>query len=112
LQPLDKRLRLAKCPEAAVIDPPARGVVAVRCASLGWRVRVPVLQALQAQTDPLVRKGDVVDLTYGGDAYAVSTTATVLEYGVRGQTVRVTSAASGKTVSATVAGPGEVSAAR
>jgi flagella basal body P-ring formation protein FlgA len=111
-QPLDQRLRLAKCPEAVVIDPPALGAVAVRCTSLGWRIRVAIVPAQPHQDTVLVRKGDLVDLSYGGDAFSVSTSATVLEYGVRGQTIRVTSAASGKTMSATVIGPGEVSANR
>jgi flagellar basal body P-ring formation protein FlgA len=110
LQPLDRRLRLTRCPEAVVIDPPTLGAVAVRCVALGWRIRVPVVQAAAAAQDVLVKKGDLVDLTYSGEAYSISTTATAVEFGVRGQKVRVTSAVSGKAVSATVTGPGEVSA--
>ena len=43
MRPIDRRLRLAPCPEPAVVGEPIMGAVAVRCDSLGWRIRVPLV---------------------------------------------------------------------
>src|SRR5690606_13006388 len=40
---LDRRLRLAACPQPATIEEPAMGAVTVRCVAHGWRIRVPLV---------------------------------------------------------------------
>ena len=61
-QPIDRRLKLARCPEAVLIDPPALSAVAVRCKSLGWRIRVPLVQAAKnAAPEIVIHRGDAID---------------------------------------------------
>jgi flagellar basal body P-ring formation protein FlgA len=40
--PIDRRLKLAACPQPLVVDPPAGDLVAVRCEALGWRVHARI----------------------------------------------------------------------
>jgi hypothetical protein len=37
---VDKRLKLAQCPDTPIVAPPVGGAVIVRCPALGWRLRV------------------------------------------------------------------------
>lgn len=39
---VDRRLKLKACPDALEITGPDMGAAAVRCPSLGWRIRVPL----------------------------------------------------------------------
>ena len=95
--PIDRRLKLKPCPEPATIDAPAMGAVAVRCASLGWRIRVPLVRAAgQAQTavirsEPVIRKGDQVELTASSGSFTVSTVAVAEQDGAPGERIRVRS---------------------
>ena len=93
--PIDRRLKLAQCPANVTIDPPALGAVALRC-GVNWRIRVPLKQlarpvavALVAKADPVVRRGDPVDLIAGADGFSVSVAATAQEDGVPGARIRV-----------------------
>lgn len=48
--PVDRRLKLKACPVALEVTGPDLGAAAVRCPSLGWRIRVPLdLAAAPAQ---------------------------------------------------------------
>lgn len=78
---LDKRLKLAECPDDPIIVPPAGGVVVVRCPALGWRLRVPVKapSAAVAPAEIVVRKGELVECVSGGPGFAVSTLMVALE---------------------------------
>lgn len=40
--PVDRRLKLKACPVALEVTGPDMGAAAVRCPSLGWRIRVPL----------------------------------------------------------------------
>ena len=40
--PIDRRIKLARCPEQASVTALDAQTLAVRCASLGWRLRVPM----------------------------------------------------------------------
>src|SRR3546814_15539549 len=40
--PVDRRIKLQRCPEQATITAIDAQTLAVRCPSLGWRVRVPM----------------------------------------------------------------------
>ncbi|MGB3847829.1 MAG: flagellar protein, partial [Sphingopyxis sp.] len=40
--PIDRRIRLARCPEQASVTAIDAQTLAVRCSSLGWRLRVPM----------------------------------------------------------------------
>lgn len=100
--PIDRRMKLATCPQPVTIDPPARGAVALRCAPIGWRIRVP-LQRLQGvattaaysaappaqRAEAVVRRGDPVELVAETGGFSVSVNATAQEDGAPGARIRV-----------------------
>jgi flagellar basal body P-ring formation protein FlgA len=109
-QPIDKRLKLAQCPEDPIIVPPVGGAVIVRCTQIGWRLRVPVNPAKAATELAIiaVRKGELVECISGGSGFAVSTNMVALEDAAIGQAVRVKSPTSPAAVVGTVTARGTV----
>jgi len=108
-QPVDRRIRLRACPVALTIDAPALGAIAIRCPSLGWRIRVPLIGGGTMRTSEiLVRRGDLVELAYTGAGFDVLTSATTQEDGQMGSIVRVKTLTGTPIVSARVIGPGRV----
>lgn len=90
--PVDRRLKLAACPGPVSLGEPAMGAVAVRCAALGWRIRVPLLRVQTAAAEkpkPVVRKGDQVELRAASSGFTVSTVAVAEEDGAIGDRIRV-----------------------
>ncbi len=93
--PLDRRLRLAACPEPAAIDEPAMGALTVRCAPLGWRIRVPltggatVSRATATRAEPMIRRGDQVEVVALASNFSVSTTGVAEQDGAPGDRIRV-----------------------
>lgn len=111
VQPLDQRLRLARCPEPATIETMVGGELAVRCPAIGWRLRVPVIVPLAARSAVVIRRGDSVELAMGGNGFSVMSTAVALEDGREGGMVRVKSPTGQATMTARVEGPGKVAIA-
>lgn len=102
-RPLDRRLRLKPCPEPVTLDAPALGAVAVRCAAVGWRIRVPLVRdasvavaAAAVQAEPLVRRGDQVELVAMTDSFSVSTAGIAEQDGAPGDRIRVRTERKGK----------------
>jgi len=96
--PIDRRLKLAACPAAPVVEPGIAGSVSVRCAPLGWRVRVvtgggsvaaasPGFSRVHAA--PVVRRGDPVQMTVETDEFAISVEAIADQDGAPGDRIRV-----------------------
>lgn len=108
VQTLDQRLRLARCPEPATIDMAVRGELVVRCPTIGWRLRVPVIVPVAAQAQIVIRRGDNVELAVGGSGFSVVSSAIAMEDGREGGYVRVKSPTGTTTVTGRVAGPGKV----
>ncbi len=121
--PIDRRLRLAPCPSLPQVDPPALGAVAVSCPALGWRLRVPLLAGGEIASalppgirraptatapQPVVRKGDPVQLMAGDGSFTVSRAMIADEDGVAGATIRVRQDPRSPPVSARVEGAGMV----
>ena len=115
--PVDRRLKLARCPEPVQIDPAAFGAVAVRCAPLGWRIRItlvaPPRVPASAQTQVLapeiiVKRGESVELRVIGDGFQVAGSAVAMEDGALGAGIRVKSPTSKTPVTATIVGPAAV----
>jgi flagellar basal body P-ring formation protein FlgA len=97
-RPIDKRLKLAACPQPAIVDAPAMGAVLVRCEPLGWRIRVALARpaggsalAAAEKAEPIIRKGDQVQLTALTGSFSVSTTAVAEQDGAPGDRIRVRS---------------------
>ncbi len=103
--PLDRRLKLAACPSDVLIDPPALGAATLRCAEIGWRIRVPLVRGgnapaprgsasagqpvQQQRMAPVIRRGDPVDLVAGDAGFAVSSQVIAEQDGGPGDRIRV-----------------------
>jgi len=100
--PIDRRLRLQACPQPVEIGEPIAGALAVRCVPLGWRIRVSIAgdqQARQTATasssqpqmraEPVVRRGDQIELVAIADGFTVSTLAVAEQDGAPGARIRV-----------------------
>ncbi len=115
-RPIDKRLKLAACPQPAIVDPPALGAVTVRCEPLGWRVRVALARSAggysaegAAKAEPIIRKGDQVELTASAGSFSVSTIAVAEQDGAPGDRIRVRSEGKKGAVIGIVTADGRVS---
>jgi flagellar basal body P-ring formation protein FlgA len=114
---IDRRIKLARCPEAPALQRGSTGMIAIRCAALGWRLRVPTNAALadlaqrgkvQIAETPVVRKGEAVNVMVVGDEFSVSYVATAMDDGAVGSSVRVKFSTAGAFLTATVTAPGKV----
>ena len=100
--PIDRRLRLQACPQPVEVSEPVAGALAVRCAPLGWRIRVSLVASAgtrqmaaatsaqpQARPEPVIRRGDQVELVAIAQGFTVSTLATADQDGAPGDRIRV-----------------------
>ena len=95
-EPVDKRLKLAECPDEPMISPAAGGAVVVLCPALGWRLRVPVRTAsnVAEKGEIIIRKGDLIECISGGPGFSVSTQLVAMDDARIGQSLRVKSTTS------------------
>lgn len=107
--PLDRRLRLARCPVPVAIDAADEGMT-VRCVPLGWRIRVAMSGA--AGGTVLVHRGDQVELSIDGEGFVVDATAIAMEDGRAEGSIRVKTSTTAPAVTGRVTGPGRVSLTR
>lgn len=73
--PVDRRLKLAACPQPLQVDPPALGLVAVRCDALGWRVhaRIEGPPATVTYSTPVViKRGDPVTVDFIAPGFTIA----------------------------------------
>jgi len=114
IAPIDRRLKLTACPQPASIEWSGSDALAVRCAAIGWRLRVGIAATArpQGKADLSVHRGDTVEVSVQGDAFDVTTTAIALDDGALGASVRLKIGAAGTQSSAIVTGPGTVSFSR
>lgn len=124
--PVDRRLKLAACPDRPQFDAPALGAVAIRCPAIGWRIRVPLMRAqtpvsaapvatagvaapvAQVDTTPVIRRGDAVSMVAGGRGFTVMQEGVAEQDGAVGARIRVRMDPRKPAVYAEVVGPGEV----
>ena len=94
---IDQRLKLAPCP-AVTVEPALGGAATVRCAALGWRLRVPITRSASApaavaeraiRAEPVVRRGDPVEMAVETGAFTVSMQAVAEQDGAPGERIRV-----------------------
>jgi flagella basal body P-ring formation protein FlgA len=99
---IDRRLRLQACPQPVEVGEPIAGAVAVRCVPLGWRIRVSIVSSgesrraasaaapvRQERAEPVIRRGDQVELVAIAAGFTVSTLATADQDGAPGDRIRV-----------------------
>jgi flagellar basal body P-ring formation protein FlgA len=91
VRPIDRRLKLAACPEALQADAPTFGAVTVRCVSLGWRVRVNVEgNTVAAASAPIIiKRGDPVSVNFVAEGFSVTTSGIAESEARLGERVRV-----------------------
>lgn len=96
--PVDRRLKLAVCPDVPQVSGPVFGAAMVECKSVGWRIRVPLTpgdgasygRPIVAQAKaPIVKRGDPVQLMAGGASFTVSKLMIADEDGAVGDMIRV-----------------------
>lgn len=122
IAPIDRRLRLAACPTTPNVEGPQMSAAIVSCPALGWRIRVPLAPAGQAQqaeamtgealssASPVIRKGDPVRLVAGNELFSVSRSMIADEDGAVGALIRVRQDARATPVTARVESMGVVRA--
>ena len=99
---IDRRLRLQACPQPVEIGEPIAGALAVRCTPLGWRIRVSIVPSSesrqmarasaptrQERAEPIIHRGDQVELVAIAQGFSVSTLATADQDGAPGDRIRV-----------------------
>lgn len=115
--PIDRRIRLARCPEQASVTAIDAQTLAVRCSSLGWRLRVPMsgpanaaagggFVAKPAAAAPVIRRGDNVRVTIDTASFAISYSATATQDGHVGDMIGLRGSDAKSSLSAIVTGPG------
>ncbi len=114
--PIDRRIKLARCPEQASVAAIDARTLAVRCASLGWRLRVamsgpagaaPVGASYAAPASaPVIRRGDAVRVTLESATFSVSYSAIANQDGRIGETIALRGDGPKTLISAIVTGPG------
>jgi flagella basal body P-ring formation protein FlgA len=98
--PIDRRLKLAACPASVQIDPPVMGAIALRCPAANWRIRVPIARLSGTQNsgagvmaavkaEPVIRRGDPVDLVAETSGFSVSLSGVAQEDGAPGSRIRI-----------------------
>lgn len=118
--PIDRRLKLSACPSPVAIEPAGPDTLSIRCAETGWRLRVGLVPAgrtgfggaAAVKAEPLVRRGDTVEVTVQGDTFDVTSNAVAMDDGAQGQPVRLKLAGNGAQSTGIVTGPGTVSFSR
>ena len=114
---IDRRIKLARCPDAPSLEKGSAGMIAIRCQALGWRLRVPTNAAVsdpaqrgkvQIAETPVVRRGEAVNVMVVGDDFSVSYVATAMDDGAIGSSVRVKFSTQGAFLTAKVTAPGKV----
>ncbi len=112
-RPLDRRLRLAACPDAPQLSiGPMHSHIIISCPALGWRFTAPLAQPSETMVlataggipiraaasarpqsggaePPLVRKGDVVTLIVPGEGFSLTQKVTADDHGRIGDAIRV-----------------------
>ena len=118
--PIDRRIKLARCPEQATVTPIDGQALAVRCPSLGCRLRVPMTGPAAESADaayipagrakpaapPAIRRGDNVRVTIETDSYSASYGPIATQDGRVGETIALRGDDAKSMLSATVVGPG------
>ncbi len=116
--PIDRRIKLARCPEQASVTALDSSTLAVRCQSLGWRLRVPMTAPAGASAAggfvaqpaaaaaPVIRRGDNVRVTIDTESFSISYAATATQDGRVGDMIALRGSDAKSALSAVVTGPG------
>lgn len=107
-RPIDRRLKLPRCPAPVAIEPFGGRGLSVRCPAVGWRIFVPTASITTPSAGPAdIRRGDVISLQVPGDGFIISTSATALDDARTGQMLRLKIARESAVISAEATGAGQ-----
>jgi flagellar basal body P-ring formation protein FlgA len=100
VRPADRRLKLAPCPHALEAEAQSQGAVAVRCSTLGWRIRLPVEGVVRGDNiaPMIIRRGDPVSVEFSAPGFAVTANGIAQNEARKGEPVRVQVEAKGSPV--------------
>ncbi len=88
-KPVDRRLKLAACPEPLRIDPPVLGAIALNCPARGWRLRVSLEESAGGLAPVVIKHGDPVSVSFSEPGYSVTTSGIAESEARVGERVRV-----------------------
>lgn len=91
VQTVDRRLKLAACPEALQADTPVSGAVIIRCNARGWRIHV-LISTRDAAARPapiIIKRGDPVGVNFVASGFSVTTSGIAESDARKGEPVRV-----------------------
>lgn len=123
-RPIDRRLRLAACPSAPMVTMPIPGAATLDCEALGWRIHVPLARTAIAgapgfngtgareKAEPVIKKGDQVEVVAMGGMFTVSTIAVAQQDGAPGDRIRLKGDGKAAPFFAQVDAPGRVVVSR
>jgi flagella basal body P-ring formation protein FlgA len=117
-RPIDRRLKLSACPSAPVVSMPFPATAAVRCDAIGWRIHVPLVRTAAAEAgprvkaEPVIRKGDQVEVVAEGGTFVVSVVAVAQQDGAPGERIRFRSDEKAAPFVAQVEAPGRAVVSR
>ncbi|MBK7283541.1 MAG: hypothetical protein IPI83_03285 [Sphingomonadales bacterium] len=91
ITPLDRRLKLAACPQPATIEWAGSDALAVRCPAIGWRLRVGIAPVAASQGKAMlsVHRGDTVEVSVVCDTFDATETGIALDDGAEGSSIRL-----------------------
>lgn len=112
MRPIDRRLKLAACPGAPALAMPTPAYAVVECEAVGWRIHVPLVRTAAAsaaqKAEPVIRRGDQVEMIAEGGGFSVSTLAVAQQDGAPGDRIRVRTEGKSTVVTAEVDAGGRV----
>ncbi|MGB5077753.1 MAG: flagella basal body P-ring formation protein FlgA [Sphingorhabdus sp.] len=105
-KPIDRRLKLARCPEPVTLDTSTTAAVTLRCYPIGWRIRVPVTPPAAAANsgELLVKRGETVEIVIQSDDFEITSSGVAAEDGFSGKRIRVKSSTGSSLITGTVMG--------
>lgn len=119
-RPIDRRLRLAACPSAPMVSMTLAGAATIECEAIGWRIHVPLARTSIVETasrsrekeEPVIKKGDQVEVVAVGSTFTVSTVAVAQQDGAPGDRIRLKGDGKAAPFFAQVDAPGRVVVSR
>ncbi len=112
--PVDRRLKLEKCPESPTVDVRTRSVATIICPPLGWRLSVPLVtfdrvQKRENAAQHIIARGQPVLLVVRRNGFVISRQMIADRKGRLGEVIPVRRTRRSAPILAEITGAGRVS---